>query len=201
MSLLVGVTGSMGAGKSMVAKMLRELGAHIIDADKICHDLVQPGKPALQEIVESFGEEILQADRSLNRSKLAKIVFADLGKKKVLEQILHPKVFVEEQKLYAEIRASDSKAVVVIDAALLIESGNYRNMDKVVLVRCDEETQIQRLLKRDIWSREEIIKRLQNQMSAEEKIKVTDYLVPNDTSVADLEKHVKTLYAELKAVA
>lgn len=201
MSLLVGVTGSMGAGKSMVAKMLRELGAHIIDADKICHDLVQPGKPALQEIVESFGEEILQADRSLNRSKLAKIVFADPGKKKVLEQILHPKVFVEEQKLYAEIRASDSKAVVVIDAALLIESGNYRNMDKVVLVRCDEETQIQRLLKRNIWSREEIIKRLQNQMSAEEKIKVTDYLVPNDTSVADLEKHVKTLYAELKAVA
>lgn len=194
---MVGLTGSMGSGKSCVAGMLRELGAHIIDADRICFDLVQPEKPAWQEIVEFFGKEILQEDGTIDRSKLAKIVFDSLDKKQALEKILHPKVFIEEQRLYEEILAKESNALVVVEAPLLIESGNYRNMDKVVLVSCDEETQIQRLLKRNIWSRDDIIKRLRCQMSFEEKSKVANYLLPNDASIEDLKKHVKTLYSEL----
>lgn len=201
MPLLVGLTGSMGSGKSMVAEMLRDLGAHIIDADAICHDLVQPEKPAWREIVEHFGKEVLLENGELNRQKLAKIVFEDLEKKKILERILHPRVFAEERKQFEEVSARDSSAVVIVDAALLIESGNYRSMDKVVLLGCDEEIQIQRLLKRNIWSRDEIVKRLSSQMKLEEKMKLADYFIPNNSTLADLKLHIVDLYDKLKSVA
>lgn len=198
MALLVGLTGSMGAGKSMVARLLREHGAYIIDADKICFELVQPDKPAWEEIRQFFGQEILLGDRTINRSRLGKIVFQDLQKKTVLEQILHPKVVSEERRIYDEIRARDASAIVVIDAALLIESGNYRNMDKVVVVGCAEEVQVQRMLKRGIWSREEIVGRLKSQMRLEEKTKFAHYVIPNDSTVEHLKCLVDELFDELK---
>lgn len=198
MALLVGLTGSMGAGKSMVARLLREHGAYIIDADKICFELVQPDKPAWEEIRQFFGQEILLGDRAINRSRLGKIVFQDLQKKTVLEQILHPKVVSEERRLYDEIRARDASAIVVIDAALLIESGNYRNVDKVVVVGCAQEVQIQRLLKRGIWSREEIVDRLKWQMRLEEKTKFAHYVITNDSTVEHLKCLVDALFDELK---
>jgi dephospho-CoA kinase len=201
MALLVGLTGSMGAGKSMAARMLRENGAYIIDADKICLELVQPDKPAWREIVHSFGQEILLEDRAINRSRLGAIVFQDLNKKTDLEQILHPKVVSEERRFYEEIRARDSKAIVVIDAALLIESGNYLNMDKIVVVGCDEEIQIQRLAKRGVWARDEIVKRLKTQMKFEEKIKFAHYVIVNDSTVEQLRCRIDALFAELKSLA
>lgn len=201
MALLVGLTGSMGAGKSMAARMLRENGAYNVDADKICLELVQPDKPAWGEILHCFGPEILLADRTINRPRLGAIVFQDLKKKAVLEQILHPKVVSEERRLYEEIRTRDSSAIVVIDAALLIESGNYLNMDKIVVVGCDEETQIQRLAKRGIWTRDEIVKRLKTQMSFDEKIKFAHYVIVNDSTVEQLRCRVDALFAELRSLA
>lgn len=201
MSLLVGLTGSMGAGKSMVAKLLQDHGAYIIDADRICFDLVQPDAPAWMEILQQFGHDILLADRTINRSKLGGIVFRDLQKKTVLERILHPKVVSEELRIYEEIRARDSRAIVVIDAALLIESGNYRNMDKVVVVGCDEDIQIQRLLKRGVWTREEIVMRLKTQMRLDEKMKSAHYVIVNDSTLEQLKNRVDALFAELSALA
>ena len=140
-------------------------------------------------------------DRTIDRSGLGKIVFRDARKKSVLESILHPKVIEEERRLFDAIRARDSKAIAVIDAALLIESGNFRNMDKVAVVVCDEETQIQRLLKRGVWSREEIVGRLAAQMPLKDKLKFAHYIIANDSTVEDLKDRVSALFAELRSIA
>ncbi|MFQ5673321.1 MAG: dephospho-CoA kinase [Nitrospinales bacterium] len=198
MSLLVGLTGSMGSGKTRAANLFRKLGAHILDADAVCRALVKPGEPAWREIVERFGNKILLADDTLNRAELAKIVFAEPDKKAALENILHPRVFREEEKFYDNIRHRQPDALVIIDAALLIESGNYKKMDKVVVMSCAKDEQIRRLLARGSWSREDIEKRLSRQMKVEDKIKLADYVIHNDGSLEDLETQVESVFHELK---
>lgn len=201
MSLLIGLTGNIGSGKTLVATQFEKLGGHVIDADKISRQLVEPGLPALNEIVEQFGESVLTPDRALDREKLAAIVFDDAARKKTLEKILHPRVFQAEQEMYSSLREKDPRALVVIDAALLIESGNYKNVDKVVLVACDEETQIRRVLERGSLSREEIKKRLRSQMSLQEKRKYADYVIDNNSSLDNLNRAVESLFNELKTLA
>ncbi|MBI5427007.1 MAG: dephospho-CoA kinase [Nitrospinae bacterium] len=201
MALLVGLTGSMGSGKSLAASILQGLGARVLDADKICRDLVQPCSPAWREIAGYFGRDVLREDQSIDRPRLAAIVFEDPRKREALEAILHPRVIAEERRLFEEIRQQDPGAVVVVDAALLIESGNYKNMDRVAVVGADEGTQVQRLLRKGLWTRDEILKRIRSQMSLEEKKKKAHFFIPNDTTVEDLKKRLETLYNELKVLA
>ncbi len=201
MALLVGLTGGMGSGKSMAAEMLNELGAHIIDADEICRSLIEPEKQAWREIVQLFGGEILLPDQTLNRKKLADIVFNDSEKKMALEGILHPKVFAEEQRIFEEISRRDKDAVVVINAPLLIESGNYRKMDKVVVVACEEQVQVERIEQKGIFSGKEALKRIKTQMKLKEKLQFADYNLDNNSSVEDLRIEVKKLYQKLKSQA
>ncbi len=184
----------------MATSMFRELGAHIIDADEICRNLVQPGCPALQKIADTFGDEILLEDHSLDRSKLAHIVFNDPEKKKRLESILHPKVFAEETKIYEEIKKKEPNALVIIDASLMFESGHYKEMDKTVVVSCDCEKQMQRVIKRSHLDRAEVKKRLRSQMSLEEKTDLADYILDNSSSVGDLRIGVENLYQKLKTL-
>jgi len=200
-SLLVGLTGSMGSGKTRAASLFRQLGAYTLDADAVCLALVKPREPAWREIVERFGNEILQADETLNRTELAKIVFTDPAKKRALESILHPRVFMEEQKFYNDIRSRQPDALVIIDAALLIESGNHKEMDKVIVVSCGQDEQIRRLLARGGWSREDIEKRLRSQMKVEDKIKLADYVIHNDGSLENLATQVESVFHELKNFA
>ncbi|MCH8208134.1 MAG: dephospho-CoA kinase [Nitrospinae bacterium] len=201
MALLVGLTGGMGSGKSIAGEMLNELGAHIIDADEICRSLIEPGKQAWREIVQLFGDEILVPDQTLNRKKLADIVFNDPEKKMALEGILHPKVFAEEQRIFEEISQRDKDAIVVINAPLLIESGNYRKMDKVVVVACEERVQVERIEQKGIFSGEEALKRIKTQMKLKEKLQFADYNIDNNSSVEDLRIEVKKLYQKLKSQA
>ncbi len=200
MTLLVGLTGGMGAGKSLVASLLKKCGAKILDADQVCRDLVQPEKPAWNEIVQYFGSDILEEDHSLNRRKLGILVFGDPEKKKILEDILHPKVFSAEKKAFEALQKRDAKGILVVEAALLIESGNFKNMDRVIVVGCERTTQIDRILKKGIWSREEIIQRLDSQMSLEEKIKKADFVIYNDLTIAALESRVKQVFCELQTL-
>ena len=200
MSLLVGLTGGIGSGKSLAAKFFAEKGAHIIDADQLSRELVCPGQPALKEIVDVFGEFIIDPSGNLDREALAKIIFEDTEKKSALEAILHPKVIVREQEIYLNISASNPSAIVIVDAALLIESGNYMNVDKVIVVQSREEQQVQRILSRGCQSYNQAISRIKNQMSFEEKSKYADYILDNQSQPEGLRINVQEIYAKLLKV-
>ena len=201
MSLLVGLTGGIGSGKTLAASFFKELGAYIIDADQLSRNLVRPVQTALNEIVEYFGQDILDDKGNLNRGKLAKIVFQNSKEKAVLENILHPKIFKKEQEEFLKICAHDASAIVIIDAALLIESGNYKHVNKVIVVRSNEESQIQRILSRNDFSFDEVKTRMNNQMSLDNKIEYADFILDNDLQQADLRKRVEELYPKLLSIS
>jgi len=201
MSLLVGLTGGIGSGKSLAAKFFEEQGAYIIDADQLCKDLVRPGQPALKEIVSFFGELILDSTGSLDREKLSDIIFQNPEKKSALEAILHPKVIEEEKKKYLDIKTIDPSAIVIIDAALLIESGNYKNVDKVIVVQSSEEHQVQRILSRGSLTHDQAAARIKNQMSLKEKKNYADFILDNESQPEDLRKRVQALYAQLLEIS
>jgi len=201
LSLLVGITGGMGSGKTLTASIFHECGAHILDADAICRKLVEVGQPALKEISERFGKNIINEFGKLDRKKLAQVIFGDLKKKKELENILHPRVFEFEKLEYKNICQRDPKALVIIDAALLIESGNYMKMDKVIVVNTDRKTQIERVIDRTGWDRDEVVARIDNQMPIKEKIKYADFILDNFSDKISLRKKVKDLYEKLSFMA
>jgi len=200
-ALLAGLTGGMGSGKSTVGKLFQSLGAYVLDADKICRLLVEPEKPAWLEIINLLGSEVLKSDQTLDRQRIADIICKDPEKKKALEAILHPRVMEEEQAIYKDIVKDDPGALVIIDAALLIESGNYRKVDKVVVIACDEETQLHRIMAKNRFSREDAQRRLQQQMPLQEKIKFADYVLHNDSGLSELEEKVEALFHQLKQLA
>lgn len=181
----------------MAAKYFEELGAHIIDADQLCRDLVGPGQPALKEITEVFGESILDSNGNLNREELAKVIFQDNEKKSALEEILHPKIIAKEQEIYANVSSSNPSAIVIIDAALLIESGNYKNVDKVIVVQSSKEQQVQRIVARSNLSADQAVSRINSQMSLAEKNKYADFILDNQSKLEDLMQNVRKLYAKL----
>jgi len=200
-ALLVGLTGGIGSGKTLAASYFEELGAHVIDADRLARALVAPGMPALAEIVDAFGEEVLLADGALDRKKMAAIVFSDPAKKKQLEGILHPRVIARELEVYRAILSQDPRAVVVVDAAVLLESGNHRNMDKVIVVDADPEAQIERAARRGGLSRADIEKRMAAQWSLEKKRQHADFVLDNRQGKEQLQSNVAGLYKKLKALA
>jgi dephospho-CoA kinase len=200
-AFLAGLTGAMGSGKTTVAKLFKELGAYVLDADEICRSLVEPGKPAWREAVKMLGKDILRDDQTIDRQKIADIVFNDPEKKKALEVILHPRVMAEEQAIYKNILKDHPGALVLIDAALLIESGNYRKVDKVIVIACDEETQLQRIMTKNMFSREDAQRRLQQQMPLKDKINFADYVLHNDSGLSELKDKVEALFHQLKQLA
>ena len=201
MSLLVGITGGMGSGKTLAAAIFLEFGAYILDADIICRKLVEPGQPALKEISKSFGKNIINKFGNLDRKKLAQVIFSDSKKKKELEHILHPRIFEFEKLEYENICQKDPKALVIIDAALLIESGNYIRMDKVIVINTDRNTRIERVIARSSWERDEVVARIDNQMPIKEKMKYADFVLDNFSDKISLRKKVKDLYEKLSFMA
>jgi dephospho-CoA kinase len=196
--MVIGLTGGIASGKNTVAAFLRELGAVIIDADEISRDIVKPGMPAWDELVEEFGREILADDNTIDRSKLGKIVFNSPLKLKTLNGITHPKIITEEIKRIQNIRKKNPRAIIVVNAALLIESGNYKNMDKVIVVYADEKTQIERARKRDHLSLYEIQRRINAQIPLSEKSKYADFLIDNNGTMKNTKEQIKKIYNTLK---
>ncbi len=199
MSILVGLTGSIGSGKSLAASYFDELGAQVIHADLICRRLVAPYEPAWEEIVNQFGVEYLRSDNTLDRSKLAAEIFHCNSKRKTLEAILHHRVIAEEKKIYFEHQKNDPTAVVIIDSALLIESNNYKNVDKVIVVQSTQELQIERVICRDGESSTSVEKRLKIQMPLAQKLNYADYVLYNTTGREQLKHQVHKLYLDLKS--
>jgi dephospho-CoA kinase len=182
--LKVGLTGSIAVGKSHVLGILAELGCQVIDADKIARDVVTPGGEGLRSVVATFGDDVLREDGGLDRAKLGKVVFGDEAKRKKLNSILHPLIIARQDELIRQLEAKDPDGIVVIDAALMIESGGHRRLDKLIVVHCLPEIQLQRLMKRDGLSQAVAEERIKAQMPQEEKMKYADFLI--DTS-ADFE--------------
>jgi len=189
----VGLTGGIASGKSLVAAELAERGAIIIDADVLAREVVKPGTPALAAIVERFGSEVLN-DGQLNRSRLAEIVFADPLARRDLERIVHPAVRARAVELE---RAADAAAVVVHVIPLLVETGQQQNFDFVVTVDVDQETQIQRLIARNRFSRAEAESRIAAQATREERRAAADVVLDNTGSVAQLREQIAALWTVL----
>ncbi len=182
---IIGLTGGIASGKSTVSRALRELGAIIIDADEVAHAIIEPGKPAWKDIVEHFGLGVLNPDQTIDREKLGAIVFNDPEKLQVLNQITHPRVGEQFKQMIKDIKSQQADAVLFIEVPLLYETHMDRICDEVWVVWVDEETQIQRLMKRDGLSREDALKRIDAQMSLDEKAKRADVVIDNRFSIEE----------------
>ena len=198
--LIVGLTGGVASGKTAVSQVLKEEGAYVIDADQIARELVQPHKPAWNELIRAFGKEILQEDGFIHRKKLADKVFADPKKRKLLNQILHPRIKEEMDRRTKEIGQKDPEAIVVIDAPLIVELGDHREMDKLIVVASTQTQQIERLKERDGIGPEEALRILSSQMPVEEKVNLADFVIRNEGSLEETKKRAKEVFKELRKV-
>jgi dephospho-CoA kinase len=179
--LRVGLTGGIGCGKSTVAGMMRELGCRVIDADDISRNLANPGQPAYNEIIAAFGKEILQANGHMDRAKVAHLVFSDASKLSTLNKILHPRVVAEEEHQLVEIARTDPNAIAVIEAALLIEAGHHKILQRLIVVWCRPEQQIERLTnpRGRSMSRDDAMQRIAAQMPLDEKRRIATDEIDN----------------------
>jgi dephospho-CoA kinase len=191
----VGLTGGIASGKSLVAAELAARGAIIIDADVLAREVVEPGTPALAAIIDRFGSDVVQ-DGQLDRVRLAQIVFADPSARRDLERIVHPAVRARAAELE---RAAGDAAVVVHVIPLLVETGQQKNFDLVVTVDADHETQVQRLMARNGFTRAEAESRIAAQASREDRKRSADVVLDNTGTVAQLREQIDALWAELSS--
>jgi dephospho-CoA kinase len=191
----VGLTGGIASGKSMVAAELAARGATIIDADVLAREVVEPGTPALAAILERFGTQVLK-DGQLDRARLAEIVFADPVARRDLERIVHPAVRARAAELE---RAAGDAAVVVHVIPLLVETGQYKDFDLVVTVDADHETQIQRLMARNGFTRAEAESRIAAQASRDDRTRNSDVVLHNTGSMTQLKQQIDALWTELSS--
>jgi dephospho-CoA kinase len=199
--ILVGLTGGIASGKSLVAKLLKDYGAYVIDADEIAHEAIQPGTPACQEIRQQFGEGILKEDGTIDRSRLGQLVFSDPARRAVLEGIVHPRVFAVEEARRREIAQRDPQAVIIFEAPLLVETRAHELMDRVIVVYADRKTQLRRLKERDCLDPEEAKRRISAQLPLSDKKQYADYVIDGMASPQEVARQTETIYRELKALA
>ena len=201
--LKVGLTGGIATGKSLVGSMFAELGAHLIDADKIGHELMAPGAPVYEELVKRFGSEILNPDKTVNRGKLAELAF-DQRRPRIYELngLLHPGIIQRYEKRMEEIAASEPNAIVMLEAALLLEAGLRKRFDRIVVVSCKPQQRIERWEQRqhvDAESaRREVTRRMMAQAPQEAKIQVADFVIDNSGTIEQTRAQVEKVFAELK---
>jgi dephospho-CoA kinase len=204
--LKVGLTGGIASGKSVVGEMFVALGAHLIHADQIAHELMQPGRPVYDEVIRRFGPGILNNDGTVSRPRLAELAFGSVDKGipsrvEELNRIIHPRV-IEQQELWMEdIGRHDPGGVAIVEAALIIEAGAAKRFDRLIVVTCEPEQRAQRFgqrMKVDLeTAREEVDRRMKAQMPDEEKIEFADYVIDNSGSLDNTRAQVREIYQEL----
>lgn len=195
--LIIGLTGGIGSGKSAASQQFEALGIKVVDADIVAREVVQPGTPALQEISRHFGSEILQEDGQLNRAALRKIIFSDASQRTWLEQLLHPIIRasiinqLNEASCYYSILASP----------LLLETDQHELCDRIIVVDCSEEQQLERSCRRDANSAEQIKRIISTQMPRQERLAKADYIIDNSNTVETLNTQVEQLHAKFCSMA
>ena len=196
---LVGLTGGIASGKSIVSRQLAELGCRLVDADILAREVVAPGEPAWHAIVEEFGPEVARPDRQLDRKRLGALVFADPARRKVLEAITHPAIAARRETILEGLAAERFDGVVVLDVPLLIEVGGAARVDRVVLVYAEPEVQLARLMGRDGFDRGEAERRVASQMPLAEKVRHAHFVIDNSGTPEETAAQVRAVHAALLA--
>lgn len=199
--LKVGLTGGIASGKSYVVGLLRELGCETLDADVTAHQVMEPGQPAYAAIVDRFGSGILDSEGRIDRARLGPIVFADPVARAALNSIVHPRVYEAQSAWLATVAQSDPQAIAVIDAALMIETGSWRRFDRIVVVYCRPEIQLERLMARNGLTRTAAEARIAAQLPTSEKLCHADFSIDTSEGFEDTRRQVFDLFARLRDLA
>jgi dephospho-CoA kinase len=200
----IGLTGGVACGKSTVARIFSELGAQVVDADKLVHELYRQGEPVYHELVKRFGPGILNAGGEIDRSRLAALAFEG-GRVQELNRIVHPAVFVRQQQWLQEVAARDADAIAMVEAALILEAGGKSRYDKIIVVTCRPEQKVARYAQRagisESAARVEVERRSRAQMTDDEKASQADFVIDNSGPLEQTRRQAENIYAELKAPA
>jgi dephospho-CoA kinase len=198
--LKVGLTGGLACGKSFVAQTLAELGCHLIQADRLGHEVLLPGGEAYAPVVRELGSEILDGEGKIDRKRLAALVFGNAERLAALNRLVHPPVIRREEELLARFEAEDPHGIAVVEAAILVETGSYRRFDRLIVVSCDEAQQVQRAMERDRITGEEARARLDRQMPIAEKRKYADYVIDTSGSKEETLRQTQAVYESLRSL-
>ena len=199
--LRVGLTGGIATGKSTVGQMFVELGSHLIDSDRITHQLFEPGQVVHNAVVKEFGAQILAHDGTIDRRILGDIVFKDPAARKKLNSLVHPAIIERQQEWLNEVEEKDPTGIAIVSAALMIEVGTYKNYAKVIVVLCSPELQKQRLMQRSGLKEDEIDARVQSQMPMSEKVKYADFVIDNSGDLSNTRGQVVEVNSKLRELA
>jgi dephospho-CoA kinase len=195
--LHVGLTGNIASGKSSAALFFAELGAHTIDADRVAHGLYKTGTHTYDRIIAAFGDKILGSNGEIDRKKLGQIVFSDTDKRLKLNALIHPEVGAAILRQMFELEQSSSSGIIIVDAALMIETGGYRMYDRLIVVTCAPSLQISRLMSRDGLTESDARARIVSQMPIEEKLKLADYTIDTSGTLKQTYDQVEEIYRDL----
>lgn len=198
--LRVGLTGGLASGKSFVGQALAELGCHLIQADLLGHQVLYPGGEAYEGAIREFGSGILEPDGRISRRKLALEVFDKPDRLAVLNGLVHPPVIRREEELAAGFAKRDPRGIVVVEAAILVETGRHQRFQRLVLAVCPREQQIERAMRRDGLTREEALARLARQMPLDEKREYADYIIDTSGTKEETLKQVRETYNSLRSI-
>jgi len=195
--LIVALTGGIASGKSVVAEVLEDLGCYIHNADKVAHDLMEPEKPAWKKIVAHFGKKILNEDKTINRSRLGKIIFSGEKERRFLNELIHPLVLEKKKEVINRLEKEGHYNIFISEAALTIEAGFADFFDKIIMTYCKKEVQIKRLMERDGIGRKQTIKIIKSQMQPQEKLKHADYIIDTSSSLQSTVEQTERVYRNL----
>lgn len=198
--LKAGLTGGLACGKSFVGEALAQFGCHLLQADQLGHQVLQPGGEAYEPAVREFGPEILTADGAIDRRALGALVFGDPARLARLNSFVHPPVMRREEEWLARVAAEDPHGIAVVEAAILIETGSYRRFDELIVVVCDEETQVERSMKRDGASRAEVMARISRQMPIARKREYADFVIDTSGTKDETLRQTRAVYESLRRI-
>ena len=199
--LKVGLTGGIASGKTTVAEMFRARGCPVIDADRLAHNLIEPGQPAHAAIVQEFGPEVLAAGGAVDRERLAALVFTDPKRLTRLNEIVHPRVIAATEAEFTRLGREQPAGVALVEAALLVEAGYHRQLDKLIITWCRPEQQLERLLAKGRLTRAQAEQRLAVQLPPEEKRRFADFVIDTSDTLASVEHQVEAVLGELRRLA
>ena len=198
--LRVGLTGGLASGKSFVGRTFEELGCRLIRNDDVGHEVLKQGGEAYDDVVREFGPDILEPGGAIDRRKLAGIVFHDPERLAKLNALVHPPVRERTRQLLAAYQAAHPDGIAIVEAAILVETGSYRDYAKLIVAACGREQQIERAMARDAITRGEVLERLSRQMPLEEKLKYADYVIDTSGSKEQTKARVRDVYEKLRSL-